>query len=183
MTMNLTDRYIFSRVVNLSKTRLDCTASTESYPIFEEKRATKLQRATAKKDGVNVGDLIAYFIDVPGRFGGDVHRKAKKSFAVKDKTVTSIFKPYPNSRFAYGDVEGTADALLFVFHDLVVVDGTVQSGSLEVFVARGLKKNSKTLCLLACDGGLDDEMDELRSKSTPAPCYCGRCLAGQDAFK
>lgn len=183
MTMNLTDRYIFSRVVNLSKTRLDCTASTESYPIFEEKRATKLQRATAKKDGVNVGDLIAYFGDVPGRFGGDVHRKAGKSLTVKGKNVSSIFKPDPKSCFAYGDVKGTSDALLFVFHDFVVVDGVVQSGSLEVFVARGMAKDSRALWMLACDGGLDGEMDELRNKSTLAACYCGRCFAGQDSVQ
>lgn len=44
--MILTDYYCFERLASKSKTRLDCTASTMSYPEFEEKRCTKPQRAT-----------------------------------------------------------------------------------------------------------------------------------------
>ena len=104
MPMYLTDYYRFDRVATKAKMRLDCTASTESYPEFEEKRATKQQRATEKRDATNAGDLVVYYGDVPDQFGGDVHRKADKSLTIKSKNLSSIFVPDPRGCFAYGDV-------------------------------------------------------------------------------
>ena len=162
--MILTDYYKFDRVATKAKMRLDCTASTESYPEFEEKRATKPQRATEKRDATSVGDLVVYFGDVPERFGGDVHRKADKSLTIKGKNLSSIYVPDPASNYAYGDVRGTSDAIVVVFHNFEIVNGAVQPGaSVEVFIARGQSHNKQNLCVVACDGGLDDEMNRLRA--------------------
>jgi len=162
----LTDYYRFERVATKAKMRLDCTASTESYPEFEEKRATKPQRATEKRDATNVGDLVIYCGDVPDNFGGDVHRKADKSLTIKSKNLSSIYVPDPSSCFAYGDVRGTADAMLLVFNGFEVINGVVQPGaSVEVFIARGKSKDRVPLYNLLSDGELDEEMNLLRERA------------------
>ena len=162
----LTDCYIFKRVATKSKTRLDCVASTESYPEFEEKRSTRQTRETEKRDGLAIGDLIVYFGDVPEVFGGSVHRKADKALTIKGKNLSSIFVPDPSNNFAYGDVRGTADALIFVFRGFDLVNGEIRKGaSLQVFVARGKSKDRVPLFNLLSDGELDEEMSELRARA------------------
>ena len=164
--MILTDYYCFERLANKSKTRLDCTASTMSYPEFEEKRCTKPQRATEKRDATNVGDLVVYYGDVPNSFGGDVHRKANKSLTIKGKNLSSIYVPDPSTNFAYGDVRGTADALLLVLSNFEVVNGVVQQGAkLEIYIARGKSKDCKPLYNLLCDGELDEELEQLKDEA------------------
>mgnify|MGYP007069914888 CR=1 FL=1 len=162
----LTDYYLFQRVATKSKTRLDCTASTGSYPEFEEKRATKATKATEKRDATNVGDLVMYYGDVPEQFGEKAQRKADKSITMKGKNLSSVYVPDPNHNYAYGDVKGTADALLFVLDDIAVIDGAIQAGArIEVFIARGKSKDRVPLYNLLADGGLDDEMNEFRAKA------------------
>lgn len=162
----LTDYYCFERIATKSKTRMDCTASTKSYPEFEEKRATKANKATEKRDATEVGDLIVYFGDMPDAFGLDAHRKADKAITLKGKNLSSVFVPDPSTNYAYGDVRGTADALLFVFDGVEVVDGLIPNGAaIEVFVARGKSKDRVPLYNLLSDGALDEEMSELRAKA------------------
>ncbi len=161
----LTDYYRFERIATKSKTRLDCTASTASYPEFEEKRSTKEYRATEKRDATEAGALVIYFGDVPDQFGGNVHRKADKAITIKGKNLSSIYVPDPNTPFGYGDVRGTADALLFVFENLEVANGIILGGGVEVFVARGKSKDRVPLYNLLTDGELDDEMNELRQRA------------------
>lgn len=162
----LTDYYCFERIATKSKTRMDCTASTKSYPEFEDKRATKANKATEKRDATEIGDLVIYFGDVPEVFGGVVHRKADKAITLKGKNLSSVYVPDPSTNFGYGDVRGTADALLFVFDGLAVVDGLIPNGAaIEVFVARGKSKDRVPLYNLLSDGALDEEMSELRAKA------------------
>lgn len=158
----LTDCYRFEKLAFKSKTRLDCTASTGSYPEFEDKRATKQIKATEKRDATNIGDLVVYLGDVPQQFGGNAQRKADKSLTIKGKNLSSIFVPDLTNSFAYGDVRGTTDALLFVFDNLVIVDGCIISGGLDVFVARGKSRDRVSLYNLLCDGELDEEISSLR---------------------
>ena len=154
----LTDYYCFERLATKSKTRLDCTASTRSYEELEEKRATKANKATEKRDATEIGDLVIYFGDVPEVFGGAVHRKADKAITLKGTD--------PSTNYGYGDVRGTADALLFVFDGLEVVDGLIPNGAaIEVFVARGKSKDRVPLYNLLSDGALDEEMSELRARA------------------
>lgn len=162
----LTDYYKFSRVATKAKLRLDCVASTESYPEFEERRATKSTKATEKRDATNVGDLVIYFGDVPEQFGGDVHRKADKSITIKGKNLSSVYVPDPSNNLAYGDVRGTADALLFVFDGVEVVNGLIQAGAtVEIFIARGKSKDRVPLYNLLSDGELDEELNDLRQRA------------------
>lgn len=163
--MILTDLYRFEKKAGtISKLRVDCTASTKSYEPMESKRATKQLRHTDKRDGCNVGDLFVYFGDVPEQFGGDARRKADRALT-KSKNISSIYVPDPQSNLAYGDMKGTADALLFVFHDAEVTDGRLNEGAvIEVFVARGLAKDRMTLYHELADGLLDDEIAALRER-------------------
>ena len=164
--MILTDYYRFERVATKSKHRLDCTVSTESYPEFEEKRAPQARRATENRDLINIGDLIVYYHDIPQKFGGDVHRKAGKSLTIKSNNLSSIYVPNPTSNLAYGDVRGTSDAILFVFHNFEVVNGiVVAGGAVDVFIARGKSKDRHALYNLLSDGELDEEMEILKARA------------------
>lgn len=162
----LTDYYCFEKIATKSKTRMDCIVSTKSYPEFEEKRTTKANKATEKRDETNIGDLLIYFGDVPEAFGGNVHRKADKAITIKGKNLSSVYVPDPNTNYGYGDVRGTADALLFVFDGVEIVNGSIPQGAkVEVFVARGKSKDRVPLFNLLSDGELDEEMSELRARA------------------
>ncbi len=109
---------------------------------------------------------MIYYGKVPEHFGGNVHRKADKSITLKDKNLSSIYRPDPCNDLAYGDVRGTADALLFVFDGLGVANGEVLTGAtIEVFVARGKSKDRVALYNLLSDGELDEEMNDLRKSA------------------
>jgi hypothetical protein len=165
--MILTDYYLFKKTATKSKTRLDCIASTHSYPEFEDRAAKVDQRETDKRDATKKGDILIYYGDVPKNFKGDVHRKAGKSISIKSKNLSSVYVPDVNKAFAYGDFRGTTDALLIMFHDFTVVNGVIQQGAtLEIFVARGKSKDRVPLFELFADGGLDDEVEYLRSHAT-----------------
>lgn len=163
--MILTDYYKFEKKALRAKTRMDCTASTMSYPELEEKRATKAIKASEKRDATNVGDLIIYYCDVSERFSGNIQDRAGKAISIKGNNLSSIFVPEPNSGLAYGDFRGTNDALLFVI-DLHTIDDAIQEGGvIEIFIARGASKDRVPLYNLLADGGLDDEMEYLRKQA------------------
>ena len=74
--------------------------------------------------------------------------------------------PDPSNNYGYGDVRGTADALLFVFDGVEIVNCNIpQEAAIEVFVARGKSKDRVPLYNLLTDGELDEEMSELRAKA------------------
>jgi hypothetical protein len=142
--MILTDRYKFEKKPGTkSKLRIDCTASTKSYPEFEGMRN-------------KAGDLFVYWGDVPDGFGGNVHRKADKAIT-KVKNISSVYVPDVTTGKSHGDVRGTQDAILIIFNR----DQT----QIEIFVARGYKNNRVAVYQMLADGELDDEVDALRSKS------------------
>ncbi len=164
----LTDYYKFARISTKTKTRLDCVASTGNYPELEEKRARKEIRASERMDATPVGSLVAYLTIVPDHFGGNVHAKADRTLTMGSKNVSSIYVPDARMNYGFGDFKGTADALLFIFHDVAIVDGALQSGgTLEVFIARGKSRDKMNLYNLLADGVLDDELNELRGRATP----------------
>jgi len=164
--MILTDYYRFERTKFKSKTRLDCVSSTKTYPQFEEKRAETNTKETSKIDATNIGDLVIYYGNVPERFSANAKRKAGKSISLKGKSISSVYVPDPESEFAYGDFKGTKDAILFCLKDVSIVDGWVQKGcTLEIFIARGRSRDCLPLYNLLCDGGLNEEMQNLRQKA------------------
>jgi hypothetical protein len=142
--MILTDYYKFEHLPDCkSKMRIDCTASTKSYPEFENIRNKE-------------GKLFVYFGDVPARFGGEVHRKADKAIT-KTKNISSLYVPDVELNFAYGDVKGTMDAVLVINNP----DYT----EIEIFVARGQKNNRLNLWQMLSDGQLNDEISEFRAQA------------------
>lgn len=165
--MIITDYYKFEKTALLSASRMDCVASTKSYPEFEEKRKTRGNKQTAKKDANFVGALTCYYGNVPERFGNDARRKADKSVSIGSKNLSSVYVPDVTLSYAFGDVQGTTDAILFIFDDAFgVTDGRINKGGvLEMFICRGQSKNCQALYNLLCDGGLDDEIEAMRSKA------------------
>ena len=142
--MILTDYYKMAKLPEVkSKLRIDCTASTKSYPDFEAMRNKK-------------EELFFYFGDVPDNFSGNAKRKADKALT-KTKSISSIFVPDIQKKYAYGDMFCTSDALLFIFNN----DYT----EIEIFVARGQKNNVWQLYNIFSDGELNNEIEQLRKSA------------------
>lgn len=161
--MILTDYYRFVKLDDLTSSRIDCVVSTKSYDLFENNRATKEIKATSRHPKTNIGALIAYYLPTFDIVKADAQRKADKSFSMKNAHISSIYKPDLSLSFGFGDVKGTSDALLFI-DQLKVADGKVLSGTLDVFIARGQAKNCMQLYQMACNGSLDEDMDNLIEK-------------------
>ena len=64
--MILTDYYKFEKIAgSISKTRIDCTASTRTYDHFECLRARRSSKRTGKRDEIAAGSLFIHYSDVP----------------------------------------------------------------------------------------------------------------------
>lgn len=165
--MIITDYYKFEKKALISGTRMDCVASTKSYPEFEDKRKTRGNKQTAKKDANYIGGLTCYYCNVPESFGNNAKRKTDKSISIGSKNLSSVYVPDVALPYAFGDVQGTTDAILFVFgNSFGVTDGRVyQGGLIEMFICRGQSKNCQALYNLLCDGGLDGEIEAIRKQA------------------
>ena len=147
--MTLTDLYAYKRLQNpKNKGRLDCTASTKSYPDFEEKPFIYI--------GIN--DHIR------------ASRQRKSDLSVTSgsgKHITNIFTVDMEKGLAYGDNKGTTDLLLFVPQNFgMEADGRITEGAtIEVFIARGKKHEKNQIGNLFLDGQLDGEISELRRRA------------------
>lgn len=165
----ITDYYRFVRVAKHSATRMDCEASTKSHPFMEDLRGTRTCKETEKSDALNKGDLKIYVVKTPANFDCTTERKADLSVTIGRKNLSQIYKPVDslNMPFAYGDVNGTSDAIIFVLRDLQTINGRIKQGAvLEVFVCRGMLNNQVALYNMACNGELDEEMEAMREKAT-----------------
>lgn len=164
--MILTDYYKFKKLAKHAKLRLECVASTQSYNVFENAKATKATKATEKRDAINVGDIIIYCNNVPDQFKGNVKRRADKSLTLKGKNLSSVFVPDITKQIGYGDIKDTTDAILLVFHGFKSTNTTIKDGAeIEIFIARGYSKNRVGLYNIFSDGELDGELNELRKKA------------------
>lgn len=164
----LTSFYRFERKAQKAKTRLDCTASTHSYPLFENNAATTARKGTEKSDATNIGDIIVYYNNTPGHFKCKDVRRADKCLSIKGRNCSSVYVPYITKNIGYGDVKDTADAIIFVFSEWKTINGVIQPGGiLEVFIARGQSNNVHALYQLALNGELNEEMNELRKRASP----------------
>lgn len=150
--MILTDYYKFEKLPNQkSKLRIDCTASTRSYPDFETIRNKS-------------NDLFVYI-------GDNTHTKAgekRKSDLAISKThhISSLYFPDVKTNLAFGDVKGTADAILFILTDVNFTNGAIDVGGIvEMFVVRGKRNNRNNLYNMLADGELQEEIARLREQS------------------
>lgn len=164
--MIINDYYKFEKTALIARCRMDCVASTHSYPEFENKRKTKGTKQTAKRDANIIGSLACSY-NKADYIGGDARRKADYSVSMGSKNLSSVFVPDVALPYAFGDVQGTTDAILFVFGDnFGVTDGRVNQGAvMEMFICRGQSKNCQALYNLLCDGGLDEEIEAIRKQA------------------
>lgn len=164
--MIINDYYKFEKTALIAKCRMDCVASTKSYPEFEDKRKTKGTKQTAKRDANIIGSLACSY-NKADYINSDAKRKADYSVSMGSKNLSSVFVPDVTLPYAFGDVQGTTDAILFVFGDgFGVTDGRVNQGcAFEVFICRGQSKNCQALYNMLCDGDLDEEIATLRMQA------------------
>jgi len=143
----INDYYRFERLPNQkSKTRLNCTASSASYPEFDEKPFIYI--------GVN--DHIK------------ASRQRKTDLSVtsgKGRHLTSIYKPDMERGRAYGDMQGTTDLILFATSNFgIAADGTISDGAVvEIFICRGKKQEKNAVFNLFTDGELDSEIAQIKA--------------------
>ena len=150
--MILTDYYKFKKLQGgKSKHRIDCTTSTGGYTPFEQMKNKQ-------------GALFCYI-------GDNTHTKAgrerKADLALsKTKHISSVYVPDIGLSFAYGDIQGTSDAMLIIFQNVEFVNGAVVEGSeFEIFIARGQRNNRQQLYNLLSDGELDNEILRLKERA------------------
>ncbi len=153
--MILTDYYRFEKKSGIkSKLRLDCLSSTASYNPIEKLRNKR-------------GELFVYLsantYTKAGRDG-----KTDLALGHGDSHISSIYMPDVALAAGVGDMIHTADALVFVFSNFKMIDGHPSNGTrLELFVARGLRRNLNGIYNLVCDGQLNAEMEQLRAAARP----------------
>lgn len=178
-TKFITDFYRFVRVAERSDTRMDCEASTKSHSFMEDYRGTRTTRKTEKCDANNVGDLKVYVQKTPAKFDCTSERRADLNVTIRKKNVSQIFRPIDSldKSFAFGDVNGTPDAIIFRLKDFETINGRIKAGAiLELFICRGMVNNIQALYNMACNGELDEEMEMMRRSATP-DVFLGRLSA------
>ena len=150
MAAVFTDYYRFGHITD-TKTRIDCIVSTESYPLFEAMRN-------------KANELFMYVGDNGYTTAG---KGCQSDLALtKTKHISSIYRPDITNNLGYGDVNHTADALIFVFTDFTITDGRLSDGAtLEVFIARGYRKDRRNVYEAFLGGELDEGVKSLRLRA------------------
>lgn len=170
MEKTITDYYCFVRVATHGNARMDCKASTKSHPFMERYRGVRTCKETEKSDALNKGDLKIYVSKTPESFDCIPQRKADLCVTIQKTNLSQIFKPIDSISlpYAFGDVNGTTDAIIFVLKDLQIINGRIEQGAmLEMFICRDMANNALALYNMACNGELDEEMEEMRRNATP----------------
>lgn len=165
--MIITDYYKFEKTALKARRRMDCVASTKSYPEFEDKRRTKASKQTEKRDANYIGSLVVSFGPPADAWKQDKRRKADNAVTIGSNNLSSVYVPDVTLPYAFGDVKGTTDAILFVLSNTFgVTDGRVnQGGVMEMFICRGMSNNCNALYNMLCNGELDDEIEAMRGKA------------------
>ena len=149
--MILTNLYIAEKASD-RKTRFNVTKSTHDHDFLES-------LLVCKNDSDN--GLSLYLVNRPKKFKGtDITDKAitKGNF-----NISSLYFPDPETPVAYGDINGTEDALIFRINP----DTENGINQLEIFVAAGQKHNKRNLYFLFVDGEFDHEVKGLFQKAVP----------------
>lgn len=158
-----------------AKTRLICVASTHDYLPFERLRTQKERKETQTRDACKVGGLVVGLCQFPYKFDIDPQRKPmlilKKSqniSSIQDIVSGLFFPDCEHTQLAHGDMNNTADGLLFVLRDVEYINGRLRgNATLEVFIARHRAHESLLLWQLARlpDAMLWKDIKELRAKA------------------
>lgn len=147
--MILTDFYKGQKLTD-AKSRFDITASTGEYDLIES--------LLINKRGFNVGGLSFNLIARPERWK---KKNADLAICKGSHNITSLQRPNLSLNFAFGDINGTLDAAVFIFNADWKETGIT---AIEIFIARGLKNDVNSLWDLMIDGELKEEIEVLRKK-------------------
>ena len=130
-----------------TKTRFDVTGLYGNHEFLE--------LILINKRNPNQGGMSFYLVDRPKKFkGADL---VDKAITKGDFNISSIYVPDPAIPLAYGDINGTNDALIFKFNK----DTEYGITRIELFIARGQKHNKRNLYFLFIDGELDHDIENL----------------------
>lgn len=146
--MILTDYYKMEEVKVRKSHRFDCTASTGGYNPFE----AIASRSRDKR-------FFIYYNGIPDSFSANAQRQADRAITNGDNLSSVYIPDLDTPLMGYGDMQGTNDALLFLFKE--------DYKQMEIFVARGYKNNVKGLFALFAEGELSAETDRLRQQARP----------------
>lgn len=140
--MILTDYYRFEKSLNnKSGYRIDCTVSTQSYPVFENLRN-------------DTGQLFMYMNDGKDLHNSKFKRKPDK-ILFHTHNISEVFMPDITRLLAFGNVFETLDAILMQCDNNVI----------EIMVARGQRNNQLQLYHLFADEAFSKEIEELRKRA------------------
>jgi len=153
-----TDFYRFDRLDGQkSKTRVDCEVCTNSYQPLEALRG--------KDGGLHVYITKNYYTQDGTNFKSDLALNCGRH-------ISSLYQPDPSKAMLFGDVMGTNDALIIQADELEInQDGVItEGGFIEVYVARGMKRDKYALWLAAVNGELDSGMEAMRLAAARSTC-------------
>lgn len=174
--MIITDFYRFEKVGMVTKSRLDCVASTHNYQKLELARAIKAQRQTEHREQTEVGDLWINWTKPEDFVDSSRKRIADRSIGNRLGHVSSLYKltEQDGVSLAYGDVWGTNDVILFLYQ-VPEVSGRVQHEAwVEVYIIRGRANEQATIAQLFADGEFDDEIEQIKAQAQPERCGDGK---------
>jgi hypothetical protein len=147
--MILTDYYFAQRFTDAGS-RYDVTKSTQSYELFE--------RLFINKRKYNVGGLSFNYVPIPAYFKAIEGKKVETVISKGSTSLLSVFVPdIQNVNIAYGYVNGTIDAFIFLF--------SPEKLAIEILIARGCYNDILALYEEIKGNYLDFEIDSLRAKA------------------
>lgn len=148
--MILTDYYKGEKLTD-ALCRYDITASTGKYDLFESLLSNRRK--------FNIGGLSFNFASQPKIYGG---KKVDSILCKGSHSITKIFRPNLNNNYAYGDINGSNDGCIIAFNPDYKEFGIT---TIEIFIARGLKRDIDVLWFQLTDGYLNNEIEALRKKA------------------
>lgn len=147
--MIFTDYYKGERLTDAAS-RYDVTQSSKSHEYFETLLINKRK--------YNVGGMSFNYVPLPVSFKAKEERKAEMAITKGNVNISSVYIPnLQNNLIGYGDVNGTADALIFLF------SGDYKE--IEILVARGYANDTHTLYDEVRQGNLNTEIEVLRQNA------------------
>lgn len=148
--MILTD-YLKGEKLTDAKSRFDIVSSWGEYDLFEN--------LLINKRGFNIGGLSFNLVTRPDRWK---KKNADLAICKGNHNITSLLRPDLSLNFAFGDINNTLDAAVFIFNPDCKEAGIT---AIEIFIARGLKNDVNSLWDLLIDGELDEEIVIFRKKA------------------
>lgn len=140
--------YYFAQLLTDAKSRFDVIKKYGGYPPFETSLLNKTK--------FNVGGLSFNY----GKYtyGKANYKRLPQMSISRGKHISGVFVPnLENNLIAYGDVQGTNDAIILLFNDTYT--------QIEILVARGKINDSIFLYNEVLAGEYNTEIEILRAKA------------------